>query len=76
MNFNDLDPSLSLGYLCATEKDFDDLCNRLRQDIVDGEDSPLLELMATRPAYMVEGKEVDQAGGKLPFRYVTSLRES
>lgn len=39
-------------FYCGTEKEFDDLCNRLRQDVVAPQSAPLFELASTRPHYM------------------------
>ncbi|KAK3853654.1 hypothetical protein Pcinc_039814 [Petrolisthes cinctipes] len=54
MPFLHLDPSLALCFYCGTEKEFDDLCNRLRQDVVAPQSAPLFELASTRPHYMRE----------------------
>ena len=50
-------------FVCSTEKEFDDLCNRLRHDLVDTEKTPLLELASTRPHYMRDSP-VEGASGK------------
>lgn len=52
MPLEHLDPSLALCFYCGTEKEFDDLCNRIRQELIDAEKTPLFELVPTRPAYM------------------------
>ena len=44
--------SLLQCFYCGTEKEFDDLCNRIRQELIDAEKTPLFELVPTRPDYM------------------------
>ncbi|CAH8637326.1 unnamed protein product [Heterobilharzia americana] len=48
-----LDPSMVLGFLCSTEKEFDDLCCDLKQEVLHpsvASSWPLMEIHATRPA--------------------------
>nr|CAX82473.1 autophagy-related cysteine endopeptidase 2 [Schistosoma japonicum] len=48
-----LDPSMVLGFLCSTEKEFDDLCHDLKDEVLHpsvASSWPLVEIHATRPA--------------------------
>ncbi|KAL7648308.1 UNVERIFIED_CONTAM: hypothetical protein RMT77_000214 [Armadillidium vulgare] len=72
MPFEYLDPSLSVCFFCASEKDFGDLCNRLQQDIVDGESSPLFELCITRPDFLKEDQDFGAVGIELEDHHLDS----
>ncbi|XP_071537688.1 cysteine protease ATG4B isoform X3 [Panulirus ornatus] len=63
MPFDHLDPSLALCFYCGSEKEFDDLCNRMRQDLIDAEKTPLFELVSTRPDYMKDDSSFEGASG-------------
>ncbi|KAK4475035.1 hypothetical protein MN116_002131 [Schistosoma mekongi] len=48
-----LDPSMVLGFLCSTEKEFDSLCHDLKDEVLHpsvASSWPLVEIHATRPA--------------------------
>ncbi|CAH8874527.1 unnamed protein product [Trichobilharzia szidati] len=48
-----LDPSMVLGFLCSTEKEFDDLINNLKEEVLHpsvASSWPLVEIHTTRPA--------------------------
>lgn len=53
INIQQLDPSLSLCFLCKTEAEFDDLCLGFQDKLIDGEKNPLFEICAERPAHML-----------------------
>jgi len=53
MHISELDPSLSLCFLCKTEAEFDDLCHRLHELLIQGEKTPLFEICTERPAHML-----------------------
>jgi len=53
INIQQLDPSLSLCFLCKTEAEFDDLCLGFQDKLIDGEKNPLFEICAERPAHMI-----------------------
>lgn len=53
INIQQLDPSLSLCFLCKTEAEFDDLCLGFQDKLIDGEKTPLFEICAERPAHML-----------------------
>lgn len=36
-------------FFCKTEKEFDDLCDKVKQEIVDAEKQPLFEICLNRP---------------------------
>ena len=56
-------------FICSSEKSFDDLCNRLRHDLVDTEKTPLLEIVSTRPAYMQDlSFDGASGGGKYDYK--------
>lgn len=63
MPFLALDPSLALCFYCDTEKEYDDLCNRFRAELIDGESSPVFELCNTRPEYMKDTATFEGAEG-------------
>ncbi|KAK8725394.1 hypothetical protein OTU49_010842 [Cherax quadricarinatus] len=63
MPFEHLDPSLALCFFCGSEKEFDDLCNRMRQELIDAEKTPLFELVPTRPDYMKDDSSFEGASG-------------
>ncbi|XP_076040366.1 cysteine protease ATG4B-like isoform X2 [Oratosquilla oratoria] len=67
-----LDPSLSLCFYCGTEKEYDDLCNRIRQELVDGEKTPLFELCVTRPDYMKEDAALGATGIEMEDHHLES----
>jgi len=52
IDINQLDPSLSVTFLCKTEEDFDDLCIQLQEKLIEQEDTPLFEMMMERPPHM------------------------
>ncbi|XP_027225612.1 cysteine protease ATG4B isoform X1 [Penaeus vannamei] len=64
MPFEHLDPSLALCFYCGTEKEYDDLCNRMRQELIDAEKTPLFELVPTRPDYMKDDSSLEGASGR------------
>ncbi|CAH8645174.1 unnamed protein product [Schistosoma mattheei] len=48
-----LDPSMVLGFLCSTEKEFDDLCHNLKEEVLHpsvANSWPLVEIHTTRPS--------------------------
>ncbi|CAH8682308.1 unnamed protein product [Schistosoma rodhaini] len=48
-----LDPSMVLGFLCSTEKEFDDLCHNLKEEVLHpsvADSWPLVEIHTTRPS--------------------------
>lgn len=48
--FARLDPSLAVGFICSSEKQFDDLCKDLRADVLSDQFSPpIFEIHETRP---------------------------
>ncbi|XP_066942762.1 cysteine protease ATG4B isoform X3 [Macrobrachium rosenbergii] len=63
MPLEQLDPSLALCFYCGTEKEYDDLCNRMRQELIDSEKTPLFELVSTRPDYMKDDTSTEGATG-------------
>ncbi|MCL4132760.1 UNVERIFIED_CONTAM: hypothetical protein GTU68_057165 [Idotea baltica] len=67
-----LDPSLALCFFCSSEKDFGDLCNRLQQEIIDTETSPLLEIYNTRPSYLVDLDDLGPSGIDLEDHHLDS----
>ncbi|XP_040580883.1 cysteine protease ATG4B [Lepeophtheirus salmonis] len=52
MDFKDLDPSLSLCFLCKNESEFDDLCQRFLFKLIRGHNSPLFEICRQRPEHL------------------------
>lgn len=44
INFEKMDPSLALCFLCKTKAEFDELCTRLRNDIISNGNQPLFEI--------------------------------
>lgn len=51
-------------FYCGTEKEYDDLCNRMRQELIDAEKTPLFELVPTRPDYMKDDSSLEGASGR------------
>jgi len=52
IEIDQLDPSLSLAFLCRTEEDFDNLCIELQEQLLSKEQTPLFEILSERPAHM------------------------
>jgi len=52
LNFNLLDPSLTVTFLCKTEEEFDNLCIDLQEKLGGSETTPLFEMLLERPAHM------------------------
>ena len=50
-------------FLCSSEKEFGDLCNRFQQELIDSESSPLIELCPTRPDYLKDEATLDTCSG-------------
>jgi len=53
IHISQLDPSLSLCFLCKTEQEFDDLCHRFQDVLIQGEKTPLFEICVERPIHML-----------------------
>jgi len=53
ISIDQLDPSLSLAFLCKTEQDFDNLCIALQEELISKEKTPLFEMIMDRPAHMM-----------------------
>jgi len=53
MHISELDPSLSLCFLCKTEAEFDELCHQLHNLLVQGEKTPIFEICNDRPVHML-----------------------
>ncbi|CAH1782093.1 unnamed protein product, partial [Owenia fusiformis] len=51
MRIKDLDPSVAVGFFCANEADFNDLCQTINKFILSGEKTPMFELHKKRPAH-------------------------
>lgn len=47
INFEKMDPSLALCFLCKTRTEFDELCTRLKSDIISTGSQPLFEITET-----------------------------
>ena len=48
-----LDPSLSLCFLCRTEEEFDNLCIGVREQLIEARGhTPLFEMVLERPPHM------------------------
>lgn len=47
IQFEKMDPSLALSFLCRTREEFTELCTRLRDDICGGNQPPLFEIVTT-----------------------------
>lgn len=52
INISQLDPSLSLCFLCKTEEDFDNLCISIQERLVESCKTPLFEMMVERPTHL------------------------
>lgn len=52
ISINQLDPSLSLCFLCKTEQDFDNLCISIQERLVEGCKTPLFEMLVERPPHL------------------------
>jgi len=52
ISINQLDPSLSLCFLCKTEQDFDNLCISIQERLVEGCKTPLFEILIERPPHL------------------------
>lgn len=44
IHFEKMDPSLALCFLCRTRTEFDELCTRLKNDIISTGSQPLFEI--------------------------------
>nr|ACO15144.1 Cysteine protease ATG4B [Caligus clemensi] len=53
MDFKDLDPSLSLCFLCRNESEFEDMCERFLFKLIRGHNSPLFEICRQRPEHLM-----------------------
>lgn len=47
INFEKMDPSLALCFLCKTRTEFDELCAKLKSDIISTGSQPLFEITET-----------------------------
>jgi len=52
ININQLDPSLSLCFLCTTEEEFDNLCISMQEQLIEKCKTPLFEMFLERPSHM------------------------
>lgn len=59
LNISELDPSLSLCFLCPTEEDFDNLCIELQEKMMCCEKTPLFEMLPERPPHMFPPSSCD-----------------
>jgi len=55
INIAQLDPSLSLAFLCKTEQEFDNLCIGIQEEVLKQSFAPLFEMVVERPAHMYGG---------------------
>uniref|UniRef100_A0A915CSF9 Cysteine protease n=1 Tax=Ditylenchus dipsaci TaxID=166011 RepID=A0A915CSF9_9BILA len=49
MDFNALDPSLALAFVCNCEDDYNDLLERLNTSVINASSPPLFEILESRP---------------------------
>lgn len=49
MDFDSLDPSLAMGFLCVCEEDYVDLVERLTVSVVSASSPPLFDILENRP---------------------------
>jgi len=59
MDMQQLDPSISLCFLCETEADFDNWCSLAKNTFVRGEKQPLFELTKDRPSFWASSSTAD-----------------
>jgi len=52
INITQLDPSLSLCFLCKSEEEFDNLCIAFQEQLIEACQTPLFELLLERPVHM------------------------
>ena len=52
ISISQLDPSLSLCFLCRTEEEFDNLCIGMQEQLIEASRTPLFEMMLERPPHM------------------------
>nr|ACO10349.1 Cysteine protease ATG4B [Caligus rogercresseyi] len=70
MDFKDLDPSLSLCFLCKDESEFEDMCERFLFKLIRGHNSPLFEICRQRPEHLMpsSGPEIPSSSEEGPGR--------
>ncbi|KAJ8951803.1 hypothetical protein NQ318_019776 [Aromia moschata] len=44
-----MDPSVAVCFFCKTEADFNDLCQRIKSELIDPEKQPLFEITYNKP---------------------------
>lgn len=49
-----LDPSLALCFLCTTEQEFDNLCIAIQEQLIEGCQTPIFEMMLERPPHLYQ----------------------
>ncbi|XP_022919005.1 cysteine protease ATG4A [Onthophagus taurus] len=55
MNILTMDPSIALCFFCKTEKDFNDLCDNIKEHVVTSDNQMLFEIILNKPtAYFSE----------------------
>ena len=52
IDISQLDPSLSLCFLCTTEEEFDNLCIAMQEQLIEKCRTPLFEMLLERPPHM------------------------
>ena len=52
INITQLDPSLSLCFLCRTEEEFDNLCIGVQEQLIEKSSTPLFEMVQERAPHM------------------------
>jgi len=55
ISIGQLDPSLSLAFVCRTEQEFDNLCIGIQEEVLKQSYAPLFEMVVERPAHMYGG---------------------
>ncbi|XP_019873976.1 cysteine protease ATG4A isoform X2 [Aethina tumida] len=57
MNMAQMDPSIAVCFFCKTEVEFFELCKRIKEDLIDNENTPLFELSYDKPKEWIPEEE-------------------
>ncbi|XP_066255095.1 cysteine protease ATG4B [Euwallacea similis] len=63
MNILNMDPSVAVCFFCKTESDFNDLCQKIKDEIVKSQKQPLFEIVYEKPReYQATSEDLSLSG--------------